>query len=328
MPTSWRRPGSTSPKRSRTELCAGARRPPAHREPAVRACTAGWCLPVGFTRPAGLAYSARHVTRIDTKRLADFSENLRLLCSYTRSVSHVCRHLDINRQQFARYLNGETLPSSHNIRKICDFFGVEEEEIFLPAARFRPLVSARPAGRAPAPTHVVDSLELPFAEGVAGALRYVGHYFRYLRSIEYPGAIIKAAVKIHARDDKVRVKAIERLKPESAHGGRFETFKYAGELLLLTDRLFMVETDVLLRNSITETILYPTHKHPMKLIYGEAFGISSGPSREPYMTPIVYEFLGLQPDLRAMLRACRLYPEQSPAIDERVRNFVLRRERE
>jgi transcriptional regulator with XRE-family HTH domain len=268
------------------------------------------------------------VARIDTKRLADFSENLRLLCSYTRSVSHVCRHLDINRQQFARYLNGETLPSSHNIRKICDFFGVEETEIFLPAGKFRPLVSARPAPRhAPAAT-VVDALELPSAEGVAGALRYVGYYFRYLRSIEYPGAIIKAAVKIHAGDDKVRVKAIERLKPEGTAARRFDTFKYSGELLLLTDRLFMVETDVLLRNSITETILYPTHKHPMKLLYGEAFGISSGPSREPYMTPIVYEFLGQQPDLREMLRACGLYPDQSAAIDDRVRAFVLRRQRD
>lgn len=268
------------------------------------------------------------MARIGTKQLADFSENLRLLCSYTRSVSHVCRHLDINRQQFARYLNGETLPSSHNVRKICDFFGVEESEIFLPAAKFRPLVLARPVGRASTSGTVVDSLDLPSAEGVAGALRYVGYYFRYLRSVEYPGAIIKAAVRIRARDDKVRVKAIERLRPESAGSGRFETFKYAGELLLLADRLFMIETDVLLRNSITETILYPTHKHPMKLIYGEAFGISSGPSREPYMTPIVYEFLGQQPDLRAMLRACRLYPQQSPAIDDRVRDYVLRRERD
>ena len=45
------------------------------------------------------------------------------------------------------------------------------------------------------------------------------------------------------------------------------------------------------------------------------------------MTPIVYEFVGAQPDLRAMLRECRLYAEQSPAIDDRIRKFVLRRER-
>lgn len=266
--------------------------------------------------------------RLDAPRLREFSENLRLLCSYTRSVSHVCRHLDINRQQFARYLNGETLPSLHNIRKICDFFGVEEAEIFLAHEKFRTIVSARPAAKPQRAESVLDMLELPTVEGTAGALRYLGYYFRYLRSVEYPGAIIKAAVKIFLRDDKVHTKAIERLRPESGRRGQCETFKYRGILMLLTDRLFMVETDVLLRNSVTETILFPTHKHPMKYLFGEAFGISSGPSREPYLTPIVYEYLGAQPDARDMLRQCRLYEEQSPAIDERVRGFVLRRERQ
>jgi hypothetical protein len=195
--------------------------------------------------------------------------------------------------------------------------------------KFRPLVAVRPAAQQrPAPrTRVIEELELPLSTGSAGALRYVGYYFRYLRSIEYPGMIIKAAVKIYAHEERVRVKAIERLRPEHEARGRHETFKYGGVLMLLTDRLFMVETDLLLGNSITETILYPTHKHPLKLLYGEGFGISSGPSREPYITPIVYEFIGTQPDTRALLRECKLYAEQSPAIEDRIRNFVLRRER-
>lgn len=269
------------------------------------------------------------MNRPSDTRTANFAANLRVLCSYTKSVSHVCRHLDINRQQFARYLNGEALPSMQNIRKICDFFGVEEEEIFLTPARFRPLVSTRPTARqkSPATAALVDALDLPIAEGTTGGLRYVGYYFRYLRSVEYPGAIIKAAVRIAARDERVRVKAIERLKPEHDAPKRFDSFKYQGVLMLLADRIFIVESDALLRNVVTETVLYPTHKHPMHLLYGEAFGISSGPSREPYLTPIVYEYLGTAPNLRNMVRECRLYDEQSPRIDERIRNFVLRRER-
>lgn len=269
------------------------------------------------------------MTPLGDTRTAHFSANLRVLCSYTKSVSHVCRHLDINRQQFARYLNGEALPSMQNIRKICDFFGVEEAEIFLPPVKFRPLVSTRPAARQkpPATAALVDALDLPIAEGTAAGLRYAGYYFRYLRSVEYPGAIIKAAVRIASADERIRVKAIERLKPEHDAPKRFDTFKYQGVLMLLADRIFIVESDALLRNAVTETVLYPTHKHPMTLLYGEAFGISSGPSREPYLTPIVYEFLGTSPNLRAMLRDCRLYDELSPRIDDRIRNYVLRRER-
>jgi hypothetical protein len=270
------------------------------------------------------------VARSETNRPDHFAENLRTLCRQAPSVAHVCRQLDFNRQQFARYLNGATLPSLHNIRRICDYFGVDDTGMFLPPERFQALISGRPATPRRSPSlhaGVLEAIDLPVNTDFEGALKYVGYYFRYLRSVEYPGMIIKAAVKVFADRGRVRTKAIERLRPEQGARGRHESFKYAGLLMLLTDRVFMVETDVLLGNAIIQTILHPSVKYPIELLFGEGFGISSGPSREPYMTPIVYEFIGLQPDLRAVLRQCRLYAQESPAIDDRVRNFALRRER-
>ena len=78
----------------------------------------------------------------------DFRENLRLLCSYYDSVSEVCRRLGINRQQFNKYLAGRALPSHHNLRRMCEFFGIEEGEIFLPPRRFLEIVDVRPRRRA------------------------------------------------------------------------------------------------------------------------------------------------------------------------------------
>ena len=74
----------------------------------------------------------------------DFARNLRLLCSYYRSVAEVCRRLDINRPQFNRYLSGRYRPSAHTLRRFCAFFGVEEHEILLPSAQFERLVQVRP----------------------------------------------------------------------------------------------------------------------------------------------------------------------------------------
>lgn len=266
------------------------------------------------------------MSRSDALQLSRFSENLRILCSYVRSVSHVCRQLDINRQQFARYLNGETLPSQYNLRKICDYFGVEEAEIFIATDEFRQLISPQGGTRRKRPQSIVETLDLPLTESTTAA-RYVGYYYRYLRSVEYPGCIIKAAVRVYMERDRVRTKAIERLKPEKQDRRRFETYKYNGILLVLADRIFMVETDILLRNAITETILYPTHKHPMTYLYGDAFGITSGVSREPYMTPMLYEFVGTQVALRRFLSECGLYEEQSPSIHDDVRRYVLQAER-
>ena len=46
---------------------------------------------------------------------------LRLLCSYGRSTSDVCRRAGINRQQFNKYLNGHARPSLPTLRRLADF---------------------------------------------------------------------------------------------------------------------------------------------------------------------------------------------------------------
>tara|TARA_R110002020_G_scaffold77450_11_gene195503 strand:- start:1537 stop:1731 length:195 start_codon:yes stop_codon:yes gene_type:complete len=58
-----------------------------------------------------------------------------LLCSYAHSITEVCEKLSINRQQFHRYLNGQSRPSHRNLRNICDFFGVDVSTTWAPSAR-------------------------------------------------------------------------------------------------------------------------------------------------------------------------------------------------
>jgi hypothetical protein len=45
--------------------------------------------------------------------------------------------------QFGKYLNGDSFSTSYNLKRICDFFGVEGYEIALPANQFASLVSDR-----------------------------------------------------------------------------------------------------------------------------------------------------------------------------------------
>ncbi|MDJ0614111.1 MAG: helix-turn-helix transcriptional regulator [Rhizobiaceae bacterium] len=57
--------------------------------------------------------------------------NLRALCKQKPSISHVCNELGINRQQFAKYINGENFPRQKTLKKICDYFGVREIDLFM-----------------------------------------------------------------------------------------------------------------------------------------------------------------------------------------------------
>lgn len=74
----------------------------------------------------------------------NLSQNLRLLCSYYKSIAEVCRRLGINRPQFNRYLSGQHKPSANTLRRLCEFFGVDEQEILLPHGQFQRIVDVRP----------------------------------------------------------------------------------------------------------------------------------------------------------------------------------------
>lgn len=58
------------------------------------------------------------------------SSNLMRLCEREKSIAAVCRAAQINRQQFNRYLSGETLPNRSTLARICRYFEVDEEELF------------------------------------------------------------------------------------------------------------------------------------------------------------------------------------------------------
>ena len=70
-------------------------------------------------------------------------ENLKLACSHYRSISEVCRQLQINRAQFNKYLGGQSQPTPFNLKRIGDFFGVEDYELGLPPEQFARLIGAR-----------------------------------------------------------------------------------------------------------------------------------------------------------------------------------------
>lgn len=61
---------------------------------------------------------------------ANLAFNLARLCKREASIAAVCRGTKINRQQFNRYLAGQSVPSASNRRKICRYFKVSETELF------------------------------------------------------------------------------------------------------------------------------------------------------------------------------------------------------
>jgi len=260
----------------------------------------------------------------------DFPRNLRYLCSFARSTSEVCRRIGINRQQFNKYLAGLSRPSSRNMRRICDHFGVEEYEILAPHGELRKILQVkgvRPGldDQQGAEPDALARIGAALRDGQGGLARYFGYYYGYYYSFSYPGRILKSLLRLADGDGVAGYKRIERLVDREAPGPDAFVFKYQGVALLLRDRIFLIDREALTGNEVSQTILYPSYKNKLDLLPGLTLGTSGKTSREPICSRIVLQFLGESVDLKARMSSCGLYGAHSSAIAPEVRASIANR---
>ncbi len=251
----------------------------------------------------------------------ELPENLRLLCSYYPSIAEVCRKLGANRSQFNRYLSGQTQPSLRLMRKICDFFGVEEAELLMPHAQFKELIRLKPqSGGAEIERNQLRNE----AEGILQASipqleAYAGFYFTYYNSMSNPGKILKGLTKIYRTPYSMNIKTLEVIG-RRGHGGF--TCKYQGSCYMLGDRLFITALETLTRNEAIQIILYPSYTNRIRYLGGIMSGVSAHATRAPAATRIAMEFLGRRIDLRRSLALCGLFDPGSSELPDAVERII------
>ncbi|SHE84006.1 Helix-turn-helix domain-containing protein [Microbulbifer donghaiensis] len=252
----------------------------------------------------------------------DFSQNLRLLCSYYRSIAEVCRRLGVNRAQFNKYLSGDTQPSRYTLTKICDFFGVEPHEILMPHEQFAQIVRVRSApGASAAPAQPYSSdIDKLMRESKGHADKYLGFYFEYHYSMTFQDHIIRSLLRIESDGDGYYFQRFERMR----YPDREEWYKsrYKGMLFFLSERIFLIGYEALTRNEIAQTILYPTYKSRVSYLSGLKLGVSASDRREPVCTKVVLESLGRNISVRSALKLCGVFGPDSEEINRNIRESI------
>lgn len=253
-----------------------------------------------------------------------FPENLRWLCSFEASVSEACRGMQINRQQFSKYLAGSSRPSDRNLRRICTYFRVEIADLHLPHDEF--LLSEAATSRTEERSVRTESFGLQAAfENQRTALRsYLGGYHCYFKSFNWPGRIHCALTLMHDRDGSIYTRTIERYH-DPLTGSLFLS-KYSGQATFLYGRIFIVEFQTLAKDTIIETVLYPQRRTALNVMPGVTFGVSAH-HRGPHMETIVWKYLGANVDLRLAMEGVGLHDPRSRAVDPAVRTILANSEK-
>ncbi len=254
----------------------------------------------------------------------DFSQNLRLLCSFEKSVSDVCRAISINRQQFNKYLNAASKPSAANLRRICEHFHTHQSELYLPHAEFTELLSLRGYGS----EHTVAGLAAPeqlvrraFPGNRRALSRYLGYYLAHSHALSWEGYILRALVCLYERDGMILSKTISRVK-DPKDGTPFIS-KYDGYVSWLGsgNTIFVVEFQNLAQDAIATTILQPNIRSQVSLLRGITLDMSSK-LKVPYASNSVWKFLGTTVKQRSVLQSLGVFAPDSRALDPQVKQIL------
>ena len=244
------------------------------------------------------------------------------MCDRYRSVAEVCRSLEMNRQQFNKYLSGKIYPSKHNLARICAFFKLSEEQLNLESARFRELLSE--TFQAPAGTgsslleQAVDSLP----NSVDALARYEGYYYSHFHALGFPGNLVRGLVQIYRHQDRHYTRNIEHLWRHDRQDSSRRRFKYRGIALYLGDRIFITEHEVLTGNAICQTILFPSYRNVVDTLSGITMGVGSINSHMPKATRVEFQYLGKEVDRKQVLSGVGLFALDSPLIDTEIRERI------
>lgn len=206
--------------------------------------------------------------------------NLRLLTSYGRSVADVCRKAGFNRQQFTKYLSGGARPSLASLRRICDFFGVEEHEILRDPESFRALIRLRPPRLKTAGNDPVTQFFTTLAgrHDPEAAAKLAGYYFLHMQDEPRAATITRSLLRMTPETRCLSIKVIERFSPNVP--GLPRVLKYAGFAVVSDGRVYVAVDEILARRSLWFGIHYASDFSGVSFLNG--IGIGDGdPSPVP-----------------------------------------------
>ncbi|EXE88959.1 transcriptional regulator, XRE family [Acinetobacter baumannii 532279] len=253
----------------------------------------------------------------------NLQQNLLVLVESCRSIADLCRRVDINRQQFNKYLSGQHVPSQKVLQKIGRYFMMEVADFFMPPAEFKRFYEGFEND---IPIGLRSSQQfnnfMSMAKNTSHLLdEYLGIYHRYHNSSIYKGKILRSITYIYKAESLVQYVTIERFPLLDDNSKLGYSFKYHGFCFLLGDRIFMMDFEGKQNNEITFSILIPQHRIPKRFLYGIVSGVASTSYRQPFSTRLVFNFIERGPLLRRHLKACRVYDADDASIPSEVRKY-------
>lgn len=258
------------------------------------------------------------------QELDHVSKNLQVLAASFESTSSFCLKVDINRQQFNKYVSGQHFPSHKVLSKISRYFLMEPEQLSLPPAEFVNFYEGYERSL-PVDLHKLPNFMsfIPIAMKSTGDLKkFHGVYCRYHNSSIYKGRILRSIVYIFEKESITQFVTIERFPALDGSGKLGCAFRYSGFCFLVGERLFMMDFEGDKNNEMTFTTLVPQPRTPIKLMHGILNGVAATSYRQPFSTRVIFEHIGHEKLSRKHMRMAAILLPSDMTLPAEVREYI------
>lgn len=156
--------------------------------------------------------------------------NLRRLCAQHGSVAAVCREMNVNRQQFDRYLTSQALPNKATTLRICNYFGIEEADLYADPTAGDIIAKPRSSGRGSGSKLVEGPIVSRIFSGPRPALE-PGFYQTFFSLPGLKDEFLVSITAIRAEEDRMTFRRMTGLA--ESKGTTWSHFKGAHEGVVL-----------------------------------------------------------------------------------------------
>ena len=248
---------------------------------------------------------------------SELVRNLRFLCAEKPSVAHICREIGINHQQFSKYLTGRARPSAHNLRRIAQYFGFDDDSLLLPHDQ---LVKAYRANRATQEMRRADPLAGIFPGDLTKLRPFLGAYQIFFHAPVAPGSIVVNTIFLDERNGVVYSRLIEALKGGPQTRRRWT--RCDGKVTYQNGRLFVVDTERHDERALSMHILSPAPRQRNQYLFGSMCFLASLPRRTPYASKVVWKKFDNFRSIRELFATCGVFSEKSLKLDPIIRTHL------
>ena len=249
--------------------------------------------------------------RLSSRDLRDsLVSTLRALCEKEKSVTHVCNETGINRQQFAKYLDGRSMPSFENAMRIADYFDITCEELFgfrtvRDVVGFEFPVAIDENSLAYKANRAIEAIESASENGEPPAN---GYYFCYVNAAsdnpQFSRSYIKSLMRIERVGNEIVTERRQYLQKQ--HGITRSKIKYYGIGHVIEGMLSIRYCDPV-ENDHLSSILVRSHHFQGNNLAGILVGRRKTHGGEVGASAVFLEFIEERPNLKATIGQCGIF---------------------